>query len=80
MEMTHVADRDERRSLRVAYNAIFRKLFGYKYWESVTDLQHSLGRSTWEEIVYKRYNGFMRRAKLCPPESLVHVICSMFNP
>ena len=80
MEMTHVADRDERRSLRVAYNAIFRKLFGYKYCESVTNLQHSLGRSTWEEVVDSRYNGFMNRAKLCPPESLVHAICSMFIP
>ena len=28
IEMTDVANRDERRSLRVAYNAVFRKLFG----------------------------------------------------
>ena len=79
MEICHVADRDERRSLRVAYNAIFRKLFGYRYSESVTDLQHSLGRSTWEETVDDRYHSFLMRVKKCPPESLVHSICLLMN-
>ena len=41
-EVIHVADRDERRRLRVAYNSIFRRLFGYRNWESVTELQHAL--------------------------------------
>ena len=52
--MTDVAQpwvRDERRSLRVAYNAIFRKLFGYRDFESVTNLQHALGCPTWDELV-----------------------------
>ena len=31
VEINHVSDRDERRQLRVAYNSIFRKLFGYKW-------------------------------------------------
>ena len=43
IEIVHVADRDKRRSLRVAYNSIFRKLFGYRPFESVTDLQPSPG-------------------------------------
>ena len=51
IEMTHVADRNERRSLRVAYNSVFRKIFGYRQFESVTNLQHALGRPTWEELV-----------------------------
>ena len=46
IEVTDVANRDKRRSLRVAYNSIFRKLFGYRYYESVTNLQHTLGRQT----------------------------------
>ena len=46
IEIVHVADRDERRSLRVAYNSIFRKLFGYRPFESVTNLQHALRRCT----------------------------------
>ena len=46
IEMVAVANRDERRSLRVAYNSIYRKLFGYRYFESVTNLQHSLARPT----------------------------------
>ena len=39
VEIVHVADRDQRRSLRVAYNAIFRKIFSYRRFESVTALQ-----------------------------------------
>ena len=39
-EVIHVTDRDERRRLRVAYN--FRRVFGLRYWESVTQLQHAL--------------------------------------
>ena len=39
IEVIHVRDRDERRKLRVAYNAVYRKLFGYHYRESVTQLQ-----------------------------------------
>ena len=46
IEIIHVADRDERRSLRVAYNAIFRKIFSYKRYQSVTTLQHTLDRQT----------------------------------
>ena len=47
IEIVHVRDRDERRKLRVAYNAPYRKLFGYTYRESVTALQHNLKRPTW---------------------------------
>ncbi len=52
IEVIHVADRDERRQLRVAYNSVFRKLFNYRWSESVTALQHFLGRPTWEELRY----------------------------
>ena len=45
IEVITVADRDERRRLRVAYNSIFRKLFGYRKWKSVTDLQLELCRT-----------------------------------
>ena len=69
VEMIHVANRDERRSLRVAYNAIFRKIFGYRYFESVTNLQHDLGRDTWEELVAKKASGFLCRAKQCASET-----------
>ena len=50
-EVIHVADRDERRRLRVAYNSIFRRLFGYRNWESVTEQQLALKRPTWEELI-----------------------------
>ena len=74
IETLHVADRDEKRSLRVAYNSIFRKLFGYRYFESVTNLQHALGRPTWEELVQKRQNGFLNRAR-SSESNLVAALC-----
>ena len=65
IEVISVADRDERRRLRVAYNSIFRRLFGYRDWESVTDLQHSLKRPTWEELVEKRTTKFSTNISQC---------------
>ena len=75
IEVIHVSQRDEKRSLRVAYNAIFRKLFGYRWFESVTDLQHSLGRKTWEELCETRRHCFLQRARACPEQSLVRAFC-----
>ena len=75
VEVIHVANRDERRSLRVAYNCIFRKIFGYRVFESVTNLQHSLNRCTWEELIERRQSGFLRRARACSNESLVRAFC-----
>ena len=60
-----VADRDERQRLRVAYNSIFRKLFGYRDWESVTNLQHALNRPTWEELIERRTSKFMLTVSQC---------------
>ena len=75
IEIVEVTHRDEKRSLRVAYNSVFCKLFGYRIFESVTNLQHSLSRMTWEELVDKRRKGFMNRARLCNPDSLVRAFC-----
>ena len=61
IETYHVSNRDDNRQLRVAYNAIYRKLFGYSYRESVTALQHALNRQTWEELIESRKQNFMRR-------------------
>ena len=75
IETIAVSNRDEKRSLRVAYNSIFRKLFGYRYLESVTNLQHSLGRPTWEELVERRQQNFISRARSCDPNMLVRAFC-----
>ena len=58
IEIVHVYDADTRRKLRVAYNAIFRKIFEYRRMESVTELQHLLQRPTWEELVENRIQKF----------------------
>ena len=61
IEIVHVSDRDERRQLRVAYNSVFRKIFGYRWSESVSALQQFLNRPTWEELVDKRRLCFLDR-------------------
>ena len=65
IEVICVANRDERRRLRVAYNSVFRKIFGYRDWESVTELQHALKRPTWEELVEKRTAKFTLSVSQC---------------
>ena len=65
IEVIHIANRDERRRLRVAYNSLFRKVFDYRPWESVTDLQHALCRPTWEELVQRRKDKFQNRVDQC---------------
>ena len=75
IEIVYVINRDERRSLRVAYNSLFRKIFGYRTFESVTNLQHSLNRLTWEELIDARHLGFLKRARMCNPDSLVRAFC-----
>ena len=59
IEVIHISDRDMRSKLRVAYNSIFRHIFSYRRSESVTDLQHQLGRLTWEELIEKRKAKFL---------------------
>ena len=66
IEVIDVADRDERRKLRVAYNSIFRRVFGYRQWESVTNLQHSLKRHTWEELTESRTEKFRQSISIHP--------------
>ena len=79
IEVVHIADSRDRRKLRVAYNSIFRNLFGYTWRQSVTNLQHSLGRSTWEELAEKRKINFSRKSSLLPRESLVRT-CIQISP
>ena len=63
IEIIHVANRDERRQLRVAYNSLFRKIFNYRWSESVSALQSFLKRPTWEQLVEKRRNSFIKRIR-----------------
>ena len=61
IEVINVSNRDELRQLRVAYNSLFRKIFNYRWNESVTALQHFLKRPTWEELAEKRRMNFVKR-------------------
>ena len=76
IEVINISDKKQSSKMRVAYNAIFRKLFNYSYRESVTDLQHMLCRPTWEELIEKRKGSFLKKISLLPNDSLARAICS----
>ena len=73
IEVLHVRDSDEFRKMRVAYNAVYRKVFGYTQRESVTELHHLLGRPTWEELIDKRKSTFLLKRHTRHVDSLVRV-------
>ena len=58
-EEAEVANSDERRRLRVAYNSLFRKTFNYRNWESVTDLLDALQWLVWDELLEKRISAMI---------------------
>ena len=66
IEVIFVSDRDTRRQLRVAYNSVFRRIFNYRPWQSVTELQSFLMRPTWEELVEGRCEKFGRNFRNNP--------------
>ena len=70
IEIIEVLNRDERRQLRVAYNSIFRKIFNYRWSESVSALQGFLERPTWEQLVERRRSGFVNRLLSSNPDLL----------
>ena len=76
IEVIHIADKRQKSKMRVAYNSMFRKVFNYSWRESVTDLQHALGRPTWEELIAKRTNNFFKRLQYLPTDSLVRILSS----
>ena len=72
IEVIHVSNRDERRQLRVAYNSLFRKIFQYRWSESVTALQAFLERPTWEQLTERRRKNFVKRIQKSDPSSLAY--------
>ena len=74
VEIIHIINRDEKRQLRVAYNSLFRKIFGYRWRESVTQLQGFLDRPTWEQLVEKRQVNFRRRIATFNRQSLASAL------
>ena len=76
IEIVHVVNRDERRQLRVAYNPVFRKLFGYLWSESVSNLQAFFSRPTWEELLEGRKNSFISRLTHNGGDSLARFMLS----
>ena len=76
VEVIHIADRKLKSKMRVAYNSVFRKLFNFSWRESVTDLQHALGRPTWEELIAERRSNFLFKISLLPTNCLTRAFIS----
>ena len=72
MEIVNFSDRKEKSKIRAAYNSLFRKIFGYRVFESVTELQLTLARPTWEMLIEDMKVGFFDRLSLCSADSPVH--------
>ena len=73
MELAHFSDARDKSKIRKAYNSLFRRIFGYRLFESVTDLQLSLARPTWELLIENLKVGFFRRLASCDAASPVHI-------
>ena len=73
IEIAEFLDAGQRSKVRAAYNSLFRKIFGYRNFESVTDLQLSLARPTWELLCYSRRASFFHRVSQCHTGSPVHL-------
>ena len=73
IEICHFFDPNQKSKIRAAYNSVFRKIFGYRYFESVTDLQLSLARPTWEMLIEQRKIAFFERLSQCTADSPVHI-------
>ena len=75
VEVAYLSDRAEQSKMRAAYNSIFRRIFGFRNFESVSQLQLSLARPTWEMLIENRRIGFFRRLESCNADSPVNVFC-----
>ena len=73
IELVDVFERTEKSKIRAAYNSVFRKIFGYRNFESVTELQLSLARPTWEMLCESRRESFYQRLSQSRAESPVHL-------
>ena len=73
IEIAHFFDSRQKSKIRAAYNSLFRKIFGYRNFESVTDLQLSLARPTWELLCHSQKDSFYHRLSQCSADSPVHL-------
>ena len=78
IEIADFSDPSQRSKIRAAYNSLFRKIFGYRVFESVTDLQLSLARPTWEMICHSRNESFFQRLSQCNADSPVHLFAVLW--
>ena len=73
MEICHFSDYRERSKIRAAYNSLFRRIYGYRNYESVTDLQLSLACPTWELRIQELMESFYERLAMCGANSPIHI-------
>ena len=54
-------------------NSLFRKIFGYRTFESATDLQLRLARPTWEMLLENMKEAFLSRLAQCNADSPIYI-------
>ena len=64
---------EEIHRLRVAYNALFRSIFGFRLRDSVRELQGLLERPTFEELIEGRTGNFRNKLS-CSDNCIVRAI------
>ena len=73
IEIAQFSDAREGSEIRAAYNSLLKRIFDYCVRASVTDLQLSLERPTWELLVEKLKVGFYNRLTQCSAASPVQI-------
>ena len=56
------------------YACVYRKIFGYRWFESATDLQLSLGCPTWILLIEQMKVSFYERLALSKADLPVHIL------
>ena len=81
IEIVQFADSKERGKIRAAYNSLYRKIFGYRLFESVTQLQLNLARPTWEMLIDTLKAGFLSTSWILPSGfASSYFLCIKLNP
>ena len=73
IEVVDIFDPGQRSKIRAAYNSLFRKIFSYRNFESVSNLQLSHACPIWELLFHSRKESFHHRLSKYSAGSPVHL-------
>jgi hypothetical protein len=74
VEVCYDVDQNELRKLKVAYNSLFRRIFGFRQRDSVRELQGFLTRPTWDELLLKCNERFLSKLRESENQVIRHLV------